>query len=364
MPLPRARIFPLRVAITTAIVIAIAGCTRGVPGPTGAGSSRGKRTVNLGIWAAYVAPGTLSDFERRTGIHARMSNYASNEELLAKMQAGGSTFDVVVPSDYMVFVMIKLGLLRPLDYAGIPNFRGIDPKFLGKSYDPKNRYSVPYDWGTTGIAINRALYGGKIRSWKDLFNRPDLAGKFTLLDDARETIGAALKSLGYSLNSKDPAQLNQARQVLLNVRKRVKGFTPDPILTLTDGDAAIAHNYSSNALQARKALGGKVEWVFPEEGGTLWIDNLVIPAAAPHPAEAEALVNFLLDPKVVAATVQAVFVSPTNREALKFLPQSLLNDRALFPTSRDLNHFEMIEDLGETVRDYDRIWTEVKASRD
>ena len=195
----------MRWATWVAILIIGSACTKkGAEAPTAAqsGAATGSKVVNLAIWSNYIKPEVLTEFEKRTGIKVQVSNYSSNEELLAKLQAGASGYDVVVPSDYMVFAMSKLGLLKELDFTQLPNFKSIDPKYLKKQFDPANKYSIPYDWGTTGIAVNRTLYKGKIAGWKDLFNNADLAGKVTLLDDVRETIGAALKAQGLSLNSK------------------------------------------------------------------------------------------------------------------------------------------------------------------
>jgi spermidine/putrescine transport system substrate-binding protein len=322
------------------------------------------KVVNLAIWSNYVSPETMAAFEKKTGIKVQMSNYSSNEELLAKLQAGASGYDVVVPSDYMVFAMSHLGLLQKLDYAKIPNSSEVSAQFLKKGFDPSNEFSVPYDWGTTGIAINTSSYKGQIKGWKDLFNNPDLAGKMTLLDDVRETVGAALKSLGYSLNSKNPAELAEAKELLFKVRPRVKAFTSEPMMPLVNGETAVAHAYMSDALQARKQTGGKIEYIIPEEGATLWIDNLVIPKGATHVEEAHALINFLLEAHSSAATVMSVFVAPTGKDTLALLPTELQNDPALFPKGAVLEHLEMLQDLGDSLSQWDRIWTEVKAKGD
>jgi spermidine/putrescine transport system substrate-binding protein len=163
--------------------------------------------VNLAIWSHFVTDEILSDFEKQTGLKVVVSNYASNEELLAKIQAGAEGYDVAVPSDYMVEAMRNLKLLLPLDQAKVANARSLDPKTLKKYYDPENKFSLPFSWGTTGIAYNQKLIKTPIRSWKDLFENKELTGKFTLLDDVRETLGAALKMQAYSLNSKSLPEL-------------------------------------------------------------------------------------------------------------------------------------------------------------
>jgi len=332
----------------------ICGCTK---------NSAPEKTLNLAIWSNYLSPETLTEFKNQTGITVQVSNYSSNEELLAKLQAGASGYDVVVPSDYMVYTMIKLGLLKELDRARIPNAKFLGAKYLKKNYDPINKFSLPYDWGTTGIAFNPDLTKVQIKSWKDLFTKPELAGKFSLLDDARETIGAALKAQGFSLNSKNEVELQKAKAYLLQARPRVKSFTSEPMTPLSTGETPVAHVYMSDALQARRQTQGRIQYILPEEGGTFWLDNLVIPSTAAHITEAHRFINFLLEGKTNAATVMNVFVAPANTSALALLPKELISDRALFPTDAMLAKCEMIEDLGETLAVWDRIWTEVKAEQ-
>jgi spermidine/putrescine transport system substrate-binding protein len=342
--------------VVVALSLSFFSCTKKDPAATA-------RVVNLAIWSNYVSPDLLDRFEKEAGIKVQVSNYSSNEELLAKLQAGASGYDVAVPSDYMVFAMVKLGLIQPLDYAQLPNSKSLDPKFLKKPYDPENRHSVPYDWGSTGIAVNRSLYKGKLRGWKDLFSTPELAGKFTLLDDARETIGAALKSQGLSLNASKPEELAKAKQVLMDVRSRVKAFTSEPMMPLVNGETAVAHAFMSDGLQARRDTGGKIEYVIPEEGGTLWIDSLVIPKGAANLKEAHAFINFLLDARSNVSTVLNVRVAPTNKDTFALLPKELQQDQLLFPPPQVLAKLEMMQDLGEALAAYDRVWTEVKAEK-
>jgi spermidine/putrescine transport system substrate-binding protein len=320
-----------------------------------------QRIVNLAIWSNYVSPEFLAGFEKKTGIKVQVSNYSSNEELLAKLQAGASGYDVAVPSDYMVFAMIKLGLVQELNQSLLPNSKALDSNFIGKSYDPGNKFSYPYDWGTTGIAVNRDMYKGKLKSWKDLFETPELSGRFTLLDDVRETMGAALKAQGLSLNTTKPEDLKKAKELLLRVRSRVKAFTSEPMMSLVNGETAVAHIYMSDALQARRKTGGKVEYIIPEEGATLWIDNLVIPKGAANVKEAHEFINYLLDANSNVATVKSVLVAPVNKGAKRLLPTELQSDPAMFPSLDVMTKLEMLQDLGDAITAWDRVWTEVKA---
>ncbi len=322
------------------------------------------KIVNLAIWSNYASPELLAEFEKKTGIKVQISNYSSNEELLAKLQAGATGYDVVVPSDYMVFAMIKLGLLSELDYSRLPHSKSLDPRFLKKPYDLENRFSVPYDWGTTGIAVNRDLYKGEMKGWKNLFNNPDLAGKFTLLDDVRETTGAALKMAGLSLNTRKAEDLQKAKAILFRARDHLKGFTSEPMMPLVAGETAVAHAYLSDALQARAKLGGKkIEYVIPEEGATLWIDNLVIPRGVLHSTEAHEFINFMLEAKSNVSTVMSVFVAPANQEAFALLPKEFQTNPVLFPSAEVLAKAEMMQDLGDATPLWDRVWTEVKAGK-
>lgn len=319
------------------------------------------KVVNLAIWSNYITAEQLQTFENKTGIKVQVSNYSSNEELLAKIQAGASGYDLALPSDYMVYVMSQLKLLQELNQNQIPNVKNVSKRWLKQSFDPNNTYSIPYDWGTTGIALNRTLYSGTIRGCKDLFEKEDLASKFSLLDDAREVIGAALKALGFSLNSRNPEELNKAKALLIKARSRVKAFTSEPLMPLVNGETAIAHIFVSDALQARRTTGGQIDYILPEEGGTLWLDNLVIPVGAQHIQEAYDLINFLLEPSTGVSSTTRLFLAPTSEVTFQLLPKELQKNQMLFPSPSSLSKCELFKDLGESLVLWDRIWTEVKA---
>lgn len=341
----------------------LGGCT--LKAPVGSDQEKGngqRKTIHLAIWSNYITPEMLLEFEKKTGIHVEVSHFSSNEELLAKLQAGASGYDVVTPSDYMIFIMSKMGLLRKLDRLKVPNSKSLEPRYLQKSFDPLNEYSFPYDVGTAGIAINRDLYSGTIRGWKDLFSKTDLVGKLSLMDDAHEVMGAALKSMGQSMNSKDPKQLKAAQEILLKVRPSVKSFTTETLNLLVNREVAVAQAYVMDALQARRLSGGKIEYILPEEGSTFYIDNLAIPSTATHLEEAHALINFLLDPKIGAALATRLFLSPANKDSLALLPPGFQKENSvLFPKQPIQERLEMLVDLGETAQVYDRIWMDLKA---
>ncbi len=320
-----------------------------------------KRAMGLAIWSNYVYIELLAEFEKQTGIKVQVSNYSSNEELLAKLQAGADVYDVIVPSDYMIQAMIELKLLLPIDAAKTPNRKLLLADVVGKKFDSTNLFSLPYDWGTTGIAYNREKVKTPIRGWKDVWGNAAIAGKYSLLDDSRETIGAALKSLGKSLNTQAPEDLNAARALLLKHKNGVKAYTSEPMAELVSGELWLAHAYMSDALQAKKETSGKIEYVIPEEGATLWIDNLAIPAKAKNVEEAHAFINFLLDAKSNRETVMEIMVSPANREVYALLPEEYQKNPNLFPDKNLMGKLEMMEDLGPGLSLWERTWTEIKA---
>jgi spermidine/putrescine transport system substrate-binding protein len=336
--------------------VTLAACTS-----SGPDNARSEKIVNLAVWSNFISQQALEGFRSKTGIRVQVTNYSSNEELLAKLQAGATGFDVAVPSDYMVFALVQLGLLEKLDPVKTSNRSLIDPTYLNQAYDPGNAHSLPFDWGSTGIAVHRDRYRGEIQSWKQLFESPELVGKFTLLDDSREVLGAVLKSMGKSLNSTSEAEILLARDALKKIKGRVKSFTSEPLAALKEGEIAAAQIYSSDALQARRDTGGKIEYIIPAEGATLWVDNLVIPKGAPHLEAAHALIQYLLEAKVDEERVHAILVGSVHRDALKRAAPELKVIQALYPSDQIKARLEVMKDLGEAMGLYDRAWTEVKA---
>lgn len=347
----------LRVGLMAFVSITMlsTGCTKNEP-------TEKKRVVRLAIWSNYLSADIQEKFTKETGIEIQISNYSSNEELLAKIQSGGAGIDVAVPSDYMVDVMAKLNLLERLDNEKIPNKAGLDSSVLNQQFDPQNHFSLPYAWTTAGIAVNRELYKGKITGWKDLFTNPDLAGKISLLDDVREVTAAALKMHGYSVNTTNPDELKKAQETLMAARSRIKMFRSDTIDPLLNKEIAVAQAYSADALQAAQKSPGKIEYILPEEGGTRAIDNLVVVKGSANPDEAHALINFLLSEEANVAFVKAVMGGPVVVSAKDKLPEDVKSNTSLFPSSSALSKFEAIRDVGEATRLYDRLWTEVKAN--
>jgi spermidine/putrescine transport system substrate-binding protein len=318
--------------------------------------------VNLAIWGNYLSKQSEQRFTKKTQIRLNVMNYSSNEELLAKIQSGGSGIDVAVPSDYMVEVMTKLNLLEPLQKDKIPAVHNLSKDVLDQPFDPDNRYSLPFSWVITGIAVNRDLYKGPIHSWHDLFDNPKLSGKISLLDDVREVTGAVLKMNGKSVNSVSQDELKTARDTLLRVKKSVKMFTSDTVDILKNKEVVAAQSDSADALQAAAKTNGEIEFVIPSEGSTRSIDNLVIIKGSKHVAEANRLINFLLQKDTDVEFISTMRSGPVVIGVKNSLPKDLQNNAALFPSPEVLSKLERIHDLGSQNRLYEDIWTAVKSS--
>lgn len=330
------------------ILIALLACSLLFTACTKKPQDADTKVVNLAIWGNYLTPEMQAKFEKDTGIKLNISNYSSSEELLAKVQAGSSGIDVAVPSDYMVDIMIKMNLLEELKADQIANRSLVSPTFLGLFFDPSNKYSLPYAWGTTGIAVNRALYKGPMKSWKDLLTNPELAGKFALLDDVREVLGAALIMNGKSVNSTDPEELKAAKAVILAAKKNVKMFTSDTVDILKNKEVVAAQTYSSDAQQA-VAANKDLEYIIPAEGCTMGLDNLVILKGSKHAEAAHKLINFLLSPEVEQNKIQNIHAGPVLKVNQKLIPP-------------DIKKFQSLHDLAEKNKLWEDIWTEIKTN--
>lgn len=356
---PVSRMNSARLILAAAFTAFLAiGCTK--KDGTTAGKTENAQ-VNLAIWGNYLSPASQQKFTELTGIKLNVLNYSSNEELLAKIQAGPGSIDVAVPSDYMVGVMIKLGLLEPLDRTQLTVIPTLLPEVMAQPYDAQNTYSLPYAWATAGIAVNRSLYKEPITSWGDLFNNPKLAGKFALLDDVREVTGAVLKFHGHSVNTTDEKELEEAKKELLAIRSRVKIFSSDTINILKTKEVAAAQVYSPDSLQLFRKTGGDIEYIIPKEGGTRSIDNVVIFASAKNKTGAHKLINFLLSKENNLEFVKTISGGPVIKGVREELPPELKNNKSLFPDEKTMSRLERIVDLGEKNRLYENLWMEVKA---
>jgi spermidine/putrescine transport system substrate-binding protein/spermidine/putrescine transport system permease protein len=321
----------------------------------------GGRVLNLFIWSNYIAPETIHEFERRFDAHVNVDLYDTNEALLAKLESANVAYDVICPSNYPAQVLIERQLLRPLDRSALPHLKNVDPGFLGWDFDPGNRYTTPYFWGVTGIGYRRSKVGA-IDSWAALFD-PRYAGRILMLDDPRETFGAALKWQGFSMNATDPVLLRRAQALLIAQKPLVRAYNSSNFEdVLLAGDVWLEQGWNgqiARAMEQDKDIG----FVIPKEGAATYLDSLAIPKGAPHPELAHAFIDFTLEAKVAAEICRTMKYSSPNRAGVALLPPAIRDNPVIFPTSAERARLEVLRDLGPATVLYERLWTEVKTAR-
>lgn len=318
-----------------------------------------KQQLNVFTWSGYVNDEIRTGFEKEFGVKVVVDTYATNEDLLAKLSVGASGYDIIMPSDYMVSIMIKSNLLAELNRDNIPNFDSISPDYLDKYFDPENRYSVPYTFGTAGIAYDSDVVSPAPDSWTVLWNEK-YKNQFSILDDPRETPGLALKMLGYSLNTTDPEELNQAKEKLIEQKPLVKQYKNEAEELLIAGEVVMAHCWSGDAFRAA-AERPSLRYVIPKEGSSQFIDNVCIPKSAPNKDLAEKFVNYLLRPEINASVSAFTKYGTCVPAAKEHLPDEILKHEFIYPSVEVLQSLEWIKDLGDFSTQYSRAWEEIKA---
>jgi spermidine/putrescine transport system substrate-binding protein len=324
----------------------------------------GADTLTIYNWGDYIDPDLIVEFERETGLKIIYQTFDSNEAMLTKISHGGTTFDVVIPSDYAISKMKEQGLLIPLDHSKLPNAKYIDPRFLDMPFDDENEYSIPYFWGTYGIIYNPEIITDiEFTSWNDLWN-PSLRNEILLIDSAREVIGLGLNSLCYSLNETDISRLREAKQKLDRLTPNVKAIVGDEIkMLLANEEAAIGVVWSGDASEI---IGDndKLDYVIPEEGSNVWLDNMVIPKTAKNVEGAHKFINFMLDPENAARNTEYVGYSTPNMKALEYLPEEITEDERFYPDVEVTDTLEVYENLGRRMTAYyNELFLEFKMHR-
>lgn len=316
--------------------------------------------LNVYNWSDYIDPEVLKDFEDEYGIKVNYENFATNEEMLAKLKAGGTSYDVLFPSDYMVQALIELGMLQKLDFDNLGNFKNVDPMFKNLIFDPENKYSVPYFWGTMGIVYDSIRIPEEITSWRALWD-PRYAGKIVMLDSSRDSIGITLKMLGYSANTRDLGELNEAMEELIKQKPLVRSYEIDAFKDMiASGDAIMSLCWSGDAMLLISEH-SNLSYSIPKEGTNVWVDCMVVPTTSKHKREAELFIDYMLRPDVNAKCALAVGYSTANTEAIKLLPKEIQENEVAYPKGNVWDKGEIFVDLGEFTIEYDRVWTEIKS---
>jgi len=318
------------------------------------------KTLNFYNWTDYIAESTIPNFQKQTGIKVIYDNYSSNDELYAKMSAGSTGYDIIVPTDATLVKMKHADLVEPLDLSLIPNVVNLDERFRNAAYDPGNKYSIPWQWGTTGIGFDKNKVGGDVTDW-NAFDLPAVNGKSSYLDEARDAFAMALFALKRDPNSIDTGDLDDARDFLIDLKKKIKSITSDYQDPLKAGELLLSQAYSGDVftIQADKP---NIEYIIPTSGAFSWVDSMAIPKGAKHPGNAEKFMNYILEPKVGAALTNFVYYGSPNKAAEPFILKEILDNPLIYPPADVLAKLPFQKDIGEDELEYSDRWTEVKTA--
>lgn len=325
------------------------------------GSQVGGNTLTVYNWGEYIDPDLIKQFEKESGINVIYETFDSNEGMMGKIEQGGTSYDITVPSEYTVEMMREKDLLVPLDFKKIPNIKNIDPYFMDLPFDPGNTYSIPYFWGTVGIAYNPTLLNGQtFESWDDLWD-PSLKQEAVLVDSAREVMGMSLNSLGYSLNSTNVDELREATDKLKKLSPNIKAVIGDEVTQMmVNNEAAVSLIWSGQAADMMYE-NEDITYVVPKEGSNLWFDNIVIPKTVKNIDGAYEFINFMLRPEIAAQNADYVGYSTPNKEALSLLDPEVVADERYYPDEEARDHLEVYKDLGlEMLGTYNELFLEFK----
>jgi len=340
------------------------------------------KELNLFVWTEYIPADLQECFELVYGIKVNRDEYSANEEMYAKLSAGGTAYDLVQPTDYIVSLMIRQNLLQELDHSKLPALANFDKNYLDFSFDPGNKYTIPYQAGTDAIVYNSDKVNPAPTSWADLW-KPEYAGKMVFLDDSRATIGLTLLTLGFDVNTKDPAQLDAAKAKLKLLVPSIKLFDSDsPKTALIAGDVDLGMTWTGEAFLAQKE-NAAIQYVYPTEGAILWQDNYAMPKDAPHADAAYAWLNYTMQGDVFWMMLRDFPYTNPNQAALDYAKGNKLavkdsngNDTTLAAIydaymaspitntpAEAIKNGHRIDDVGDALPLYDQIWTEVKGSK-
>lgn len=331
-------------------------------------------SINVYNWGEYISTGadegTLDvngEFTKLTGIKVNYTNYATNEELYAKIKSGGASYDIIIPSDYMISKMIKENLVQKLDYSNIPNFSYIMDNFRGLAYDPQDEYSVPYTWGTVGIIYDQTMIDipEEEIDWDLLWNE-DYRDQILMFDNPRDAFAIAEILLGYSINTENPDELAAAANKLTQQKKIVQGYVMDEIFDkMGAGDALIAPYYAGDALTIMEE-NEDLNFVVPKSGTNLFVDAMCIPTNAKQKEAAEMYINFMCEPDIAFANIDYICYSTPHSVAFDMLDEEVQNDPVSYPDEQFIaDKTTVFINLSDDAnRQMQNLWTEMKSAED
>lgn len=338
-------------ALSLIVLLGLTGCS------IGGGDKPVLRVYN---WGDYIDESVNEEFEERYGVKVQYETFQTNEDMYIKVKAGGNQYDVLIPSDYMIKKLINEDLLEKINYDNIPNYQYIDEKFKNVDFDPNNEYSVPYMWGTVGILYNKNMVDDPVDSWDILWNEK-YEKQIFMLNSSRDSIGVALKKLGYSLNTKNPEEINAARDLLIEQKPLVLSYVNDEVKDKMIGEeAAMAVVWSGDAVYCMSE-NENLAYAVPKEGSNWWIDSMVIPKSTTNKELAEQYINFLCEKEIALKNTEYIGYSTPHTGAFEALDEETKNDETAYPAQEVIDNCEVFVDLSEVVKLYDTAWTEALA---
>ena len=338
----------LIILILAALVFTFAGC------------DSDKEVLNVYNWGEYIDMEVIDMFEEETGIKVNYNTFTTNEDLYVKLSKGRVSYDVIFPSDYMIQRMIQEDMLQKISMENVPNYANVDDVHKNLSYDPTNEYSVPYLWGTVGILYNTTMVTDPVDSWDILWN-PKYSQKIFMQDSQRDSMMVALIKLGYSQNTTDQSQIDEAMNLLIEQKPLVLGYLVDEVKDkMVQGEGALAVVWSGEAVDAM-SMNSDLSYIIPQEGSNRRVDAMVIPKSAKNVSAAEKIINFMLRDDIMLMNAEETGYSITSETAMKLLDDDLRNNNAAYPTDEQLKGCEVFEYNAEATVMYNKAWSEVTA---
>lgn len=319
--------------------------------------------LNVYNWGEYIDEDVLTQFEKEYDCKVNYENYASNEEMFVKLQNSGSSYDVVFPSDYMIEKMINEDMLSKINMSNIPNLSNVDDRFTGMEFDTQGNHYVPYFWGTLGILYDKTIVTDPVDSWDILWNEK-YKKQILMYDSQRDSLAVALLKLGYSINTRDEKQLEEAKDELIEQKPLVLSYVGDQVIDMMiSGEAAMAVVYSGDAVYCMEE-NENLNYVIPKEGSNIWVDGMVIPKTSQNKELAEKFINFMCDPEIAKMNTEYVGYATTNKTTMDMIKDEDWTKHMAYSPSQDiLDKCELFRDPGEYVELYGKVWTEFKAEK-
>jgi len=366
-----------KIALLLCLVLTLAmltGCGSKTAEPAAPAADAGETTtettaksdVELTVfnWYDYIDPAVIEMFEAETGIKVKYVNFTTNEEMYTKIEAGAGTYDVLFPSEYMIERMIAKDLLAELDLSAMPNFANVKEGLKNPSYDPGNKYSIPYMWGTVGILYNTEMVPEGVTSWASLFDTK-YAGNVIMMNSMRDTVGLALKYLGYSLNTRSEEELNAAKEILIKQKqdKIESGYLLDETKDkMVGNEAAMAVVYSGDAQYAIEK-NEKLAYAVPEEGSNIWVDGMVIPKSSKNIEAAQKFIDFMCRPDVAQMNFDYIYYCSPIQQVADGLSEEDAASATINPSEEVIARCEYFNDVSDCMALYENVWMEVRLAR-